>query len=188
MTVSLDVPTPTRPAARTVVSVGTAVFSLVAFGLFVAVQMTGAADGSPLATASAVFVLLTLLALCAVAALMVQEHPMAGTTAAVTAAIGAGGAWAGVFVLPSIVASGQMQTLSAYLGPVQFGYMLSFALLAAGWLMVAIVRLRAKETPTWAGIILLIGALLVLVPTADPLRILVLAGAVALSESRRRAR
>lgn len=181
MAVSLEVRAPARPVTHTITALSTGVFALVAFGLFAAAEASGAADGSPLATASSVAVLLALLALCAHGSTMMQSHAIAGTTAVVTTAIGAGGAWASVFVLPSLVASGEMSRLAEFLAPVQAGYLLSFTLLAAGWIAAAVVRLRSSEVPRWAGVLLLVGALLVIAPAADPLRILVLATAVALT-------
>ena len=88
----------------------------------------------------------------------------------------AGGQWALLFVLPGL--AGSAPDLAANgIGSVQAGYVVSFLVMAVGWLIVGITLLRA-DAPRLASWLVLVGAVFCVAPL--PSRFFLLAVAVSL--------
>jgi hypothetical protein len=91
----------------------------------------------------------------------------------------AGGAWASLFVLPSL-ASSAPDVLDSGLGGVIVGYVASYAVLALGWASTGIAALRQGLVPTWLGVVLAGTAVLAMVPSPEAFRLLPIGIAVTL--------
>jgi hypothetical protein len=148
-----------------------------------------ALDASPFAVASSAVLLLALMCMAAASlGLAVQAHAAGRSAAApVLAAVGtllvAGGAWASLFVLPSL-ASAAPDVLDAGLGGVVVGYVASYAVLALGWASTGIAALRQGLLPTWLGVVLTATAVLTMVPSPEAFRLLPIGIAVTLVSRR----
>lgn len=90
-------------------------------------------------------------------------------------ALAAGGQWTYVFVLPYL-AEKAPDLADASSGSVVAGFMLSYAIMAIGWLLFGIATLRTRVFPRWAVVLLIAGAVVILLPL--PSRTLLLGVAV----------
>lgn len=91
--------------------------------------------------------------------------------------LAAGGQWTYVFVVPHFagVAPGLVNESS---GSVLAGFVLSYAVLALGWIAFGLATLRAAVFPRWAALLIVAGAAIAFLPL--PSRTLILAIAVGL--------
>jgi hypothetical protein len=162
--------------------------AVVAFGLFVVGMVTvgeEALDTSPLAVASSALLLLALLAVgaTALAALVRLRGVGRAVGGAAVAVLGtvlvAGGAWAALFVLPSLAAEAP-EALDQELAGVVVGYIASYVVFTVGWAWTGIALLRAGLVPTWLGVLTTVAGVLAFVPSPEPFRILVIGVTVSL--------
>lgn len=144
---------------------------------------------SPTAIASSICFLAAMLAIssAAVASVLRPASEAKAVVPAFFALIGstivAGGAWANVFVLPGLAAA-DPQILERGVPSIQFGYVISFFLVAFGWAALAAVQFARHAGPRWIAIVTLVGSLLTLVPAPDAARTLVLTIAVSIASAR----
>ena len=76
-----------------------------------------------------------------------------------------GAFWAQLFVAPSAaIEAPAFLDAEQVAGPVDFGFTLSFLLIALGWLLFGFATLRAQVYPRAAAIVLMIGAVLSFLP------------------------
>ena len=101
---------------------------------------------------------------------------VASTVAVVGTVLGAGGQWAQLFVLPGL-ATVAPDVATNGLGSVLTGYIVSYIIMAIGWVLVGSVLLRTGA-PKAASILVIVGALLCIAPL--PVRFFLLAIAVSL--------
>lgn len=96
--------------------------------------------------------------------------------ALVATALGIGGAWTYVFVVPFLAdkAPGVADESS---GSLLAGFVISYLLMGLGWLVFAVAVLRTGMFPRWAVLLLMVGAVFTVIPM--PSRTLILAIAVA---------
>jgi hypothetical protein len=140
----------------------------------------------PIAAAAALAALLAL-GLGLVAAYLAQEHRLgalgrAGFLVALAGtALAAGGAWDSLFTVPYLVEQAPAVLDRPTSGSLLAGYVVSYLVLVAGWALFSVATLRARVLPRAAGIVMLAGALLAVLPMPTPLRVLVLAAGVALA-------
>lgn len=136
------------------------------------------------ATVTALGVLL-LLALGLVALYVRQQDALGGfgTGAFVLALVGtmlaAGGAWEQVFSVPFLADVAPAALDAGSSGSLLAGFLLSFLLLAAGWVLFALASRRAGVLPRRASTLVLLGAVLAILPAPTALRLLVLSIGVA---------
>lgn len=91
--------------------------------------------------------------------------------------IAAGGQWTYVFVVPHF-AGVTPELVNESTGSVLAGFVLSYAVLALGWILFGLASLRAAVFPRWASLLIVAGAAIAFLPL--PSRTLVLAIAVGL--------
>lgn len=91
--------------------------------------------------------------------------------------LAAGGQWTYVFVVPHF-AGVAPELVNESTGSVLAGFVLSYAVLALGWILFGLATLRAKVFPRWAALLMVAGAAIAFLPL--PSRTLVLAIAVGL--------
>jgi hypothetical protein len=89
----------------------------------------------------------------------------------------AGGQWTYVFVVPHF-APVVPEMINESTGSVLAGFVLSYAVLALGWILFGMATLRAGIFPRWAALLVVAGAAIAFLPL--PSRTLVLAVAVAI--------
>jgi hypothetical protein len=89
----------------------------------------------------------------------------------------AGGQWTYVFVVPHF-APVVPEMINESTGSVLAGFVLSYAILALGWVLFGLATLRARVFPRWASLLVIAGAAIALLPL--PSRTLLLAIAVAI--------
>jgi hypothetical protein len=89
----------------------------------------------------------------------------------------AGGQWTYVFVVPHF-APVVPEMINESTGSVLAGFVLSYAILALGWVLFGLATLRASVFPRWASLLVIAGAAIALLPL--PSRTLLLAIAVAI--------
>lgn len=165
-------------------SVAAGPFAIVAGALFVVSVVTSGGDESamltsPIAVASTavglVALLLVGLALVSVAVRFPSLRSGFGLFAWLTAATGTalvgGGQWAQLFVLPGL-ATAAPDVAGNGIGSVTAGYLVSFAVLAAGGVMLGIALLRGGASRAGA-IVAIAGGVVCIVPL--PVRFVVLA-------------
>ena len=179
----MDIPSFLRP-------LGTAAgpITVVALGLLLAALSTAGADvdSSPLAVASSALLLIALLGIgaTAFAALARARETGLGAAAPALAVVGsvlvAGGAWAALFVLPSLAAEAPEVLESGALGGVMVGYIASYAVFALGWISTGVALIRARVVPTWLGVLAAVGGALAFVPAPEAFRLLVISIGVSL--------
>lgn len=180
---------PVSPIAATLARMA-APLVILALAFFVIEMVTGNSyEGvtaqTPLAIGSSIATLLALLMVTIAAALLL--HTQGGAAAGLAAMAGsvlvAGGAWASVFVLPGILRAAP-EALETGIESVAIGYILSYIALAVGWTVAAVWMLRHHVVPVWLGILLIAGAVLTMVPTAEAIRLLVFSVAITLAAPR----
>lgn len=168
--------------------VGSALLAVAALVGFVAVVGSDPiADGAGKAAfyvpAAAAFGSAALLGLGLVALYLRQEERFGalGAVGFAVALLGtiaaAGGQWTYVFVVPHF-APVVPDMINESTGSVLAGFVLSYALLALGWILFGLATLRAGIFPRWAALLVVAGAAIAFLPL--PSRTLVLAVAVAL--------
>ena len=117
--------------------------------------------------------------LVALIALFARQSEQLGTlgivgfvSAVIGTALGVGGTWTYVFVLPflSQEAPGVGDESS---GSLLVGFVVSYLLMGVGWLLFAVATLKTGVFPRWAVILLMVGAVVAIIPM--PSRTLVLA-------------
>lgn len=91
--------------------------------------------------------------------------------------LAAGGQWTYVFVVPHF-ADVTPQLVNESTGSVLAGFVLSYAVMAIGWILFGLATLRATIFPRWAALLIVAGAAITFLPL--PSRTLVLAIAVGL--------
>jgi hypothetical protein len=91
--------------------------------------------------------------------------------------LAAGGQWTYVFVVPHF-AGVTPELVNESTGSVLAGFVLSYAVLALGWVLFGLATLRAAVFPRWAALLMVAGAAIAFLPL--PSRTLVLAIAVGL--------
>lgn len=89
--------------------------------------------------------------------------------------VAAGGQWTYVFVVPHF-AGVTPELVNESTGSVLAGFVLSYAVLALGWILFGLATLRAAVFPRWAALLIVTGAAIAFLPL--PSRTLVLAIAV----------
>jgi hypothetical protein len=168
--------------------VGTAVLAVVALIGFFAVVGTdpiadAAGDAAFYVPAAAAFGSAALLGIGLVGLYLRQEEQF-GVFGAVGFAIAllgtiaaAGGQWTYVFVVPHF-APAVPEMINESTGSVLAGFVLSYAVLALGWILFGLATLRAGIFPKWASFLVVAGAAIAFLPL--PSRTLVLAVAVAI--------
>ncbi|MGH8986035.1 MAG: hypothetical protein ACRDY6_19470 [Acidimicrobiia bacterium] len=171
-----------------VACVGTAVLAVVALVGFVAVVGSdpiadAAGDAAFYVPASAAFGSAVLLGLGLVGLYLRQEERFGafGAIGFVIALLGtiaaAGGQWTYVFVVPHF-APAVPEMINESTGSVLAGFVLSYAVLALGWILFGLATLRAGIFPRWASLLVVAGAAIAFLPL--PSRTLILAIAVAI--------
>ena len=166
---------------------GPAVIAGLLLAVAAAATARGPVEASPLATASTALVLVGLLATGALAVSLLGRG--AGPVVALLGTVlVAGGEWASLFVLPGLSTAAPHLLESGSLPGVPIGFVASYAVFAVGWGITAVGLLRARAVPRWTAVLLLAGAVLSMVPTLEPARLLVLSCAVSLTASRLRTR
>lgn len=90
--------------------------------------------------------------------------------------LAAGGQWTYVFVIPHF-AGAVPELVNEGTGSVLAGFVLSYAVLALGWILFSLATLRAAIFPRWTSLLVVAGAAIALLPL--PSRTLVLAFAAA---------
>lgn len=95
--------------------------------------------------------------------------------------VAAGGQWTYVFVVPHF-AGPTPELVNESTGSVLAGFVLSYAVLALGWVLFGLATLRAAVFPRWAALTIIAGAAIAFLPL--PSRTLVLAIAVGLLGAR----
>ena len=95
--------------------------------------------------------------------------------------LAAGGAWDSVFTVPYLAEVAPAVLDRSTSGALLAGYVGSYLVFVAGWAAFAVATLRARLLPRGASIAMLAGAILAFVPAPTPIRVLVLAIAVAYS-------
>ena len=93
----------------------------------------------------------------------------------------AGGQWTYVFVVPYF-AGVAPELVNESTGSVLAGFVLSYAVLALGWILFGLATLRAAVFPRWGALLIVAGAAIAFLPL--PSRTLVLAIAVGLLGAR----
>ena len=88
------------------------------------------------------------------------------------ALIVAGGAWAGLFVLPAL-AKEAPGVLESGLESVVVGYIASYVVFTVGWVWTGVALVRARLVPAWLGGLMAIGGALAFVPAPEAFRLLV---------------
>lgn len=182
-----------RPAA-----LATGPVSLLALVLFiVAVGVEGfesdlALARSPIASASSVVGLLGLILLLMALLHMTTQcgslREGLGRVGAGIAMLGTllaiGGQWSMVFVVPGLARmdDATAEVTTAGIPLVVAGFIVSFIILAIGWLLMAVALLRGQEVPRWAAVFLLVAAVLCIAPL--PVRFFAIALAVSAIELR----
>lgn len=172
----MDIPSFLRPLA-----LAAGPITVVAMGLVFAAAATAGPDieSSPLAVASSALLLAALLGIGAAAFSVLARAREVGRGAAAPAlaVIGsvlvAGGAWAALFVLPSLAAEAPDVLESGALGSVMVGYVASYAVFAFGWVATGVASIRARMVPTWLGVLVVVGGAASMVPAPEALRLLV---------------
>jgi hypothetical protein len=91
--------------------------------------------------------------------------------------LAAGGQWTYVFVVPHF-AGVTPELVNESTGSVLAGFVLSYAVLALGWILFGLAALRAAVFPRWAALLIVAGAAIAFLPL--PSRTLILAIAVGL--------
>jgi hypothetical protein len=175
-----------------VASIGAALLAVAALVGFVAVvgsdpiaDHAGTAAFYVPATASLGSMLL--LALGLVGLYLRQEDRFGGfgaasfTLALLVTVLAAGGQWTYVFVIPHI-AGAVPEIVNEGKGSVLVGFVLSYAVLALGWILFGLATLRAGIVPRWASLFIVGGAAIAFLPM--PSRTLVLSVAMALVGAR----
>jgi hypothetical protein len=168
--------------------VGAAVLAITAlFGFIAVVGSDPIADAARRAAfyipASAAFGSAILLGIGLVGLYLHQEERFGvfGAVAFVIALLGtiaaAGGQWTYVFVVPHF-APVVPEMINESTGSVLTGFVLSYAILALGWVLFGLATLRARVFPRWASLLVIAGAAIALLPL--PSRTLLLAIAVAI--------
>ena len=137
------------------------------------------------AAASALAVLLLLvLALVGLYARTDKRLGTAGHVGFVVALIGtvlaAGGAWDSLFALPYLADEAPAVLDKSTSGSLLAGFFVSYLVMVVGWATLATSVLRARLAPRAAGITLLVGSIVAILPAPTPLRLLVLAIGAAL--------
>jgi hypothetical protein len=136
-------------------------------------------DTAPLATASSALLLVALLGIgaVAVAALVRLREAGRGLPGTAVAVVGtvlvAGGAWAALFVLPSLAAEAP-DVLDAGLPGVVVGYIASYVVFTVGWVWTGIALVRARLVPTALGVLVAVGGAVAFVPAPEAFRLLVI--------------
>jgi hypothetical protein len=161
-----------------------AVATLVLFAVVVGSGTISEAATSPAFYAPTVAALgSTVLLLVGLVGLFVRQAGELGTlglagflVGLVGTALAAGGQWTYVFVLPYL-AERAPALADASSGSVVAGFMLSYLVMAAGWLLFAVASLKTRVFPRWAVALLIVGAVVTLLPM--PSRTLLLGVAVA---------
>jgi hypothetical protein len=161
-----------------------AVATLVLFAVVVGSGTISEAATSPAFYAPTVAALVsTVLLLVGLVGLFVRQAGELGTLglagfviAVVGTALAAGGQWTYVFVLPYL-AENAPALADTSSGSVVAGFMLSYLVMAAGWLLFGIATLRTRVFPRWASVLLIVGAAVTVLPM--PSRTLLLGIAVA---------
>ena len=142
-------------------------------------------DTSPLATASSALLLVALLGIgaAAVAALGRLREAGRGVPGTVVAVVGtvlvAGGAWAALFVLPSLAAEAP-EVLDAGLQSVVVGYIASYVVFSVGWVWTGVALVRARLVPTALGVLVAVGGAVAFLPAPEAFRLLVIGIAASL--------
>ena len=91
----------------------------------------------------------------------------------------AGGAWAGLFVLPAL-AKEAPEVLELGLQSVVVGYIASYVVFTVGWVWTGVTLIRARLVPTWLGVLVTVGGALAFVPGPTAFRLLVISVAASL--------
>lgn len=145
-----------------------------------------AATGRFTLAAASTLVVFGLLALALVAIYAAQEHRLGRAAhagfgvALIGTLLAAGGQWDSLFTVPYLADHAPDVLDRNTDGSLLAGYVLSYVVLTAGWISVAVTTLRAKVLPRGASIVLLVGAVLAFVPAPTPIRVLVLTVGAAL--------
>jgi hypothetical protein len=166
--------------------VGAAVLAIAALvGFIVVVGSDPIADAAGNAAfyipATAACGSIVLLGLGLVGLYLTQEQRLGafGAVAFAIALVGtiaaAGGQWTYVFVVPHF-APAVPEMINESTGSVLAGFVLSYAILAVGWILFGLAALRAGLFPRWASLLVVAGAAIAFLPL--PSRTLVLTLAV----------
>lgn len=165
-----------------VAAVASALFAALSFVLYLVIvgggRISEAATSATFFLPSGSQLLAMLLLLMGLVALFVRQADVFGTLglagfllALVGTAMAVGALWSQVFVVPRVaeVAPAIADTGS---GSVLAGFLLSFLLFGAGWLVFGVATFRTRVFPRWAVILLIVGAVISILPL--PSRALVL--------------
>ena len=147
---------------------------------------------SPIASASSVAGLIGLILLVIALVGMAQRFAslQAGVgrvgvgIALVGTLLSIGGQWSTVFVVPGLARmdDATAEATTSGIPLVVAGFIASFLVLALGWILIAVALLKDEGVPRWAGVFLLVAAVICIVPL--PARFFLIAVAVSMIEGR----
>jgi hypothetical protein len=168
-------------------AIASALLAILSFVLYLLV--VGGARISEAATSAIFFLpsgaqlLAMVLLLVGLVALFVRQAEMLGALgltgfllALVGTTMAAGALWSQVFVVPRL-AQAAPNVVDQGAGSVLAGFLLSFFLFGAGWLVFGVATVRTRVFPRWAVILLMVGAVISILPLPSRALILEIAAA-----------
>ena len=153
----------------------------VGFPLYTVDMATAAATDRVLVANAATLGVLLLLLLALIGRIVHGQHRLGalGHVAAVLAVVGtvlaAGGAWDALFAQPYLADVAPEAFARPTGGTLLAGFLLSYLVLALGWMAYAVASLRARLTDRAAGVLVVCGAALAVLPAPTAIRVLPLA-------------
>jgi hypothetical protein len=157
-----------------VAAMSSALLALLSFVLYLIV--VGGGRLSEAATSAAFFLpsgaqlLAMALLLVGLVALYLRQAEMFGALgligfllALLGTTLGAGASWSQVFVVPRL-AEVSPTVADQGAGSVLAGFLLSFLLFGAGWIVFGVATLRTRVFPRWAVMLLIVGAVISIIP------------------------
>lgn len=155
-------------------AIGSALLALLSFVLYLVIvggdRLSEAATSAAFFLPSGAQLLATALLLIGLVALFARQAGAFGALglagfalALLGTTLAAGAAWSQVFVVPRL-AEVAPAVADRGSGSVLAGFLLSYLLFGAGWLLFGVATLRTRLFPRWAVILLIVGAVVAILP------------------------